>query len=47
MQEGVGRNRSVVTEFILGIMEDVLELDMDCAAYNIHPSKIGFSINMD
>ena len=47
MQKGVGRNRSVGTEFIFGIMEVVLELDIDRAAYYIHPSKIGFSINTD
>lgn len=31
-QEGAGRIRSVGAEFILGIMEDVLELDTDRAA---------------
>lgn len=47
MQEGARRSRSVGTEFILGIMEDILELDIQRAAYNIYTLKIRFLINTD
>lgn len=47
MQEGARRSRSVGTEFIWGIMEDILELDIQRAAYNIYTLKIRFLINTD